>query len=90
MDPDASGRISTDMDGVVLLGSTYNVEHAEQQPFIKEVRELTLEAMDREIPFLGMCFGAQVLAWSLDAEVGKAPNREVGFEADATRSGRGR
>ena len=69
------------MDGVVLFGSTYNVEHAEEQPFIKEVRELTLEAMDREIPFLGVCFGAQVLAWSLDAEVGKAPNREVGFEA---------
>ena len=27
-----------------------------------------------------MCFGAQVLAWSLDAPVGKAPTREVGFE----------
>jgi GMP synthase (glutamine-hydrolysing) len=68
------------VDGVVLFGSTYNVEHAEQQPFIKEVRELTLEAMDRGIPFLGVCFGAQVLAWALDAEVGKAPAREVGFE----------
>ena len=80
MDPDASRPDLADVDGVVLFGSTYNVEHAEEQPFIKEVRELTLEAMDREIPFLGVCFGAQVLAWSLDAEVGKAPNREVGFE----------
>jgi GMP synthase (glutamine-hydrolysing) len=78
--PDAPRPDLTGVDGVVLLGSTYNVEHAEEQPFIKEVRELTLEAMDREIPFLGVCFGAQVLAWSLDAQVGKAPNREVGFE----------
>ena len=80
VNPDASRPDLTDKGGVVLLGSTYNVEHAEEQPFIKEVRELTLEAMDREIPFLGICFGAQVLAWSLDAEIGKAPHREVGFE----------
>jgi len=80
MDPDGSRPDLADVDGVVLFGSTYNVEHADQQPFIKEVREVTLEAMDRDIPFLGVCFGAQVLAWSLDAEVGKAPNREVGFE----------
>jgi GMP synthase (glutamine-hydrolysing) len=80
MDPDGSRPDLADVDGVVLFGSTYNVEHAEEQPFIKEVREVTLEAMDRQIPFLGVCFGAQVLAWSLDAEVGKAPNREVGFE----------
>lgn len=68
------------VDGVVLFGSTYNVEHADEQPFIKEARELTLDALDRQIPFLGVCFGAQVLAWALDGHVGKAPAREVGFE----------
>jgi GMP synthase-like glutamine amidotransferase len=76
-----SGRPDlAEVDGVVLFGSTYNVEHADQQPFIKDVRELTLEAMDRGMPFLGVCFGAQVLAWALDADVGRAPAREVGFE----------
>ena len=79
-DPEADRPDLADVDGVVLFGSTYNVEHAEQQPFIKEVRELALDAMDRGTPFLGVCFGAQVLAWALDAEVGKAPAREVGFE----------
>lgn len=79
-DPEAPRPDLDDVAGVVLLGSTYNVEHAEEQPFIKEVRELTLEAIDRRLPFLGVCFGAQVLAWSLDADVSKAPNREVGFE----------
>ena len=68
------------VQGVVLFGSTFNVEHADEQPFIKDVRELTLEAIDRQVAFLGVCFGAQVLAWSLDAPVGKAPTREVGFE----------
>ena len=32
------------------------------------------------MPFLGLCFGAQVLAWTLGAEVLKAPVREIGFE----------
>jgi GMP synthase-like glutamine amidotransferase len=66
--------------GVVVLGSTYNVEHADEQSFIKDVRELTLEAIDRRIPYLGVCFGAQLLAWSLDADVVKAPVRELGYE----------
>lgn len=73
--PDLGG-----VGGVVLFGSSYNVEHADEQPFIKELRELTREALDRGTPFLGVCFGAQVLAWALDAEVRKAPVREVGFE----------
>jgi GMP synthase-like glutamine amidotransferase len=80
LDRDAPRPDLDQVDGVVLFGSTYNVEHAAQQPFIKEVRELTLDALDQRIPFLGVCFGAQVLAWSLDAHVGKAAAREVGFE----------
>jgi GMP synthase (glutamine-hydrolysing) len=80
VDVDASRPGLDDVDGVVLFGSTYNVEHADDQPFIKGVRGLTLEAIDRRLPFLGVCFGAQVLAWALDADVVKAPSREVGFE----------
>jgi GMP synthase (glutamine-hydrolysing) len=78
---DGEPRPSLDgIGGVVLFGSTYNVEHAEEQPFIKDARELTLEAIDLGVPYLGVCFGAQMLAWSLDAPVMKAPVREVGFE----------
>jgi GMP synthase-like glutamine amidotransferase len=80
IDPDRERPDLMDVSGVVLFGSTYNVEHADEQPFIKDLRELTREAVERGTPFLGVCFGAQVLAWALDAEVGKAPVREVGFE----------
>lgn len=69
-----------DIAGVVLFGSSHNVEHADELQFIKDARELTLEAIEREVPYLGVCFGAQLLAWSLDAPVMKAPVREVGFE----------
>jgi GMP synthase (glutamine-hydrolysing) len=65
--------------GVVLFGSSFNVEHADEQPFIHVLRTITLETVDRGIPFLGICFGAQVLAWSLGAPIVKAPVREVGY-----------
>lgn len=66
--------------GAVVFGSTFNVGHAEEQPFIKETADLIREALDRRIPFLGVCFGGQLLAWALDAEVGEGPVREIGFE----------
>jgi GMP synthase (glutamine-hydrolysing) len=68
------------IDGGVVFGSTFNVEHAEEQPFIKETAELIREAVERRIPFLGVCFGGQLLAWALDAHVGEGPAREIGFE----------
>ncbi len=66
--------------GVVLFGSSFNVEHADEQPFIHEIGELIRATIDAQVPFLGICFGAQALAWSLGAAVTKAPIREFGFE----------
>ena len=66
--------------GVVLFGSSYNVEHADEQPFILATGDLIREAVDTQVPFLGVCFGAQALTWALGGRVMKAPSREVGFE----------
>jgi GMP synthase-like glutamine amidotransferase len=68
-----------DMSGVVLFGSSYNIEHANERPFIDRLRTMTIDALDHGTPFLGICFGAQVLAWSLGAEIRKAPVREIGY-----------
>jgi GMP synthase-like glutamine amidotransferase len=68
-----------EVGGVVIFGSTSNIEHADEQPFIHALRDVTVKTLRRELPFLGICFGAQVLAWSLDAAVTKAPIREVGY-----------
>ena len=65
--------------GVVVFGSTYNVEHADEQPFIEELRTITIDAVERGVPYLGVCFGSQILAWSLGGAVGKAAVREFGF-----------
>jgi GMP synthase-like glutamine amidotransferase len=70
-----------DVSGVVLFGSSFNIEHADQQPFIRELSTLTSEALDRGTPYLGVCFGAQVLAWTLGSEIRKADEREIGYVA---------
>jgi GMP synthase (glutamine-hydrolysing) len=69
-----------EVSGVIVFGSTYNVENASEQPFIERAAELSREAVERRVPYLGVCFGAQLLAWALGAEVRRAPVREVGFE----------
>jgi GMP synthase (glutamine-hydrolysing) len=69
-----------EVGGLVVFGSSYNVEHADEHPFIHAVADLTRAAVERRVPYLGVCFGAQLLAWALGAEVEKAPVREVGFE----------
>src|SRR5947199_1883666 len=66
---DESAPPLDDVSGVVIFGSSYNVEHADEQPFIDRLRAVTLDALDRGTPFLGICFGAQVLAWSLGADI---------------------
>jgi len=69
-----------EVGGIVVFGSTSNVEDAPSQPFIGRVGAIVREAVDRSVPVLGVCFGAQVLAWTLGAAIRRASAREVGFE----------
>jgi GMP synthase-like glutamine amidotransferase len=69
-----------EVSGVVVFGSSFNIEHADDQPFIKDVAKLARASVEQDVPVLGVCFGAQLLAWAFDAEVGKAHERELGFE----------
>jgi GMP synthase (glutamine-hydrolysing) len=80
VDADAPRPSLEDVSGVVMFGSSYNVDDTDRHPFLKEVRDLTREAVERGMPYLGICLGAQVLARALDRPAPPAPVREVGFE----------
>lgn len=73
--PDLS-RVSA----VVMFGSSYNVDETDRYPFLGHIRELTKEVVDRGVPYLGICLGAQVLARALGKSVPQSPTREIGFE----------
>jgi GMP synthase (glutamine-hydrolysing) len=69
-----------DVGGVVMFGGTMNVDDVDEYPFLKEGRDLTREAVDRGVPYLGVCLGAQMLARALDRPVFRAPVKEIGYE----------
>ena len=89
-DPAAPRPSLEDLSGVVMFGGTMNVDEVDEHPFLKENRDLTREAIDRGVPYLGICLGAQMLARALDAPR-LARRREGGrVRARAAAAGRGR
>jgi GMP synthase (glutamine-hydrolysing) len=69
-----------DVSGVVTFGGTVNVDQVDEYPQLGVVRQYTSEAIDRGVPYLGICLGSQILARALGIEVVKGPVKEVGFE----------
>jgi GMP synthase (glutamine-hydrolysing) len=80
IEPGAPRPSLEDVSGIVMFGSSHNVDDTDTHPFLKEIRDLTREAVRRGVPYLGICLGAQVLARALDKPAPPAPTREVGFE----------
>ncbi|MBE1874650.1 type 1 glutamine amidotransferase [Myceligenerans pegani] len=56
-------------DGVVLLGGGYLPDDDAEHPWLPRERALTAEALDREVPLLGICLGEQLLAHVAGGEV---------------------
>jgi GMP synthase (glutamine-hydrolysing) len=55
--------------GIVLTGSTAAVYETESNPWIADMETLVEEAVEREIPTLGVCFGHQVVNTALGGTV---------------------
>ena len=74
---------------VVVLGGPMNVYEEEAYPFLKEEDLFIKEVLREEIPFLGICLGAQLLAKACGARVMKAAHKEVGwYSVDLTKQAR--
>ena len=65
--------------GAVVMGGPMNVDEVDRFPGLAVEREWLATAVERGMPVLGVCLGAQLLARALGAEVrpGEAP--EIGF-----------
>jgi GMP synthase (glutamine-hydrolysing) len=68
------------ISGMVVFGGTVNVDQVTAHPYLATVRAYTREAVDRGLPFLGICLGSQILARALGVPVAAGAHREVGFE----------
>ena len=61
---------------MIAMGGPMNVDDVERHPALEAEREWLPEASTREMPVLGICLGAQLLARALGAEV--RPGRGAG------------
>ncbi|MDH4258732.1 MAG: gamma-glutamyl-gamma-aminobutyrate hydrolase family protein [Gammaproteobacteria bacterium] len=66
-------------DGLVVLGGSMNVDQTGEFPHLLTEIEVLKEALVREMPILGICLGAQLLAAALGAPVHPAPVKEIGW-----------
>lgn len=78
-DPDFPALDLTEPDLLIMMGGPMGVYEQDRHPWIGcQLRQLERRlAMDR--PTLGVCFGAQMIAAALGAEVYAGPHKEVGF-----------
>jgi len=65
--------------GLVVLGGPMNVDQVDQYPHLARETELIQAAMQRSIPVLGICLGAQLIAKSLRAKVYPGTEKEIGW-----------
>lgn len=64
---------------VISLGGEMNVDQVDMYPYLAPERDYLAQAVDRDVPVLGICLGGQLLARALGARVVRAPQPELGF-----------
>lgn len=65
--------------GAVVMGGPMNVDEVGIHPELASEREWLAKALRREMPVLGICLGAQLLARALGAEVRAGGDPELGY-----------
>ena len=68
----------TDYDLIVSLGSQF-AAFDDTKPFVPREASLMRTAVDADVPVLGLCFGGQMLARVLGAEVFRGEESEIGW-----------
>ncbi len=67
------------VDGALVMGGPMNVDDLAAFPPLAEERRWLAEALAIDLPILGICLGAQLLARSLGATVSPQEQSEIGF-----------
>jgi GMP synthase (glutamine-hydrolysing) len=68
-----------EVSAVIEFGGEMNVDDTARLPSLSHERALAAEALERGLPYLGSCLGAQILVRALDRPVFKAHVKEIGF-----------
>lgn len=76
-------------DLLILMGGPMGVYERYAYPWIDHEIERVAERLEHNLPTLGICFGAQLIAAALGAEIYAGPVKEIGFgQLTLTEAGR--
>lgn len=85
--PDAEPSMEK-YNGLIVLGGHMGVYEAEKYTHIKTEMLMIEEALKKNIPILGICLGAQLLAHVLGSNVRKSAEKEIGwYDITLTKAG---
>jgi GMP synthase-like glutamine amidotransferase len=80
--PDLAGHC-----GIVVLGGAMGAQDDAEYPWLADVRTLLRQAVDAEVPTLGVCLGGQLLAVATGGRVERNPDGpEIGAQLVAKRA----
>jgi len=76
-------------EAVISLGGPMNVYETRKYPFLEKEENFFKLALEKQIPILGICLGAQLLAKVCGSKIKKANNKEIGWhKVSLTEDGR--
>lgn len=76
---DALGEVGDDVAATVVYGGKYNAYDTDQHAFLTEEYRWIDAAMDADIPVLGFCQGAQMIAYQQGKWAGALPDGRCEF-----------
>jgi GMP synthase (glutamine-hydrolysing) len=66
-------------NGVLTLGGAMHVDQEASHPWLRKEKEILHELLDRGVPLLGVCLGAQLVAEAAGARPRRASQPEIGW-----------
>lgn len=76
---DSLPKDTDNLEAVFIMGGPMNVYEEEKYPFLREENIFTKLLIDKKVPLIGICLGAQLIAKTCEAKVHKVKVKEEGW-----------